>query len=121
MLIPILIVRDMAEAMSFYTSVLDFRVAFAWPEERAIYAGLLRGADEMHIALATQEGHYGHGSAIVLCDDVNSTFESFKARGLVAPTRAGSPVHHAPVDQSWGTREVYIDDPSGDTLVFQQR
>lgn len=121
MLIPILSVRDMAEAIGFYTGVLDFRVAFAWPDERSIYAGLLRGADEMHLALATPGGRYGHGSAMVLCNDVDAAFESFKVRGLVVPSRAGSPVHEAPLDQTWGTREVYIDDPSGNTLVFQQR
>lgn len=121
MLIPILSVRDMVEAIRFYTSVLDFRIAFAWPDESPIYAGLMRGADEMHLALATPDGHYGHSSAMVLCEDVDAVFESFKARGLAVPSRAGSPVHEAPLDQSWGTREVYIDDPSGNTLVFQQR
>lgn len=121
MLIPILSVRDMDEAVGFYTNVLDFRVAFSWPDERAIYVGLIRGADEMHLALATPDGRYGHGSAMVLCDDVNATFELFKTRGLAIPSRVGSPVHEAPLDQSWGTREVYIDDPSGNTLIFQQR
>jgi len=121
MLIPILGVRDMAEAINFYTGVLDFRVAFAWPDERAIYAGLIRGADEMHLTLAAPGTPFGHCSAMVICDDVDATFESFKARGLAVPTRAGSPVHEAPLDQSWGAREVYIDDPSGNTLVFQQR
>lgn len=121
MLIPILSVRDMAEAISFYTGVLDFRIAFAWPGEHAIYAGLMRGADEMHLALATPNDHHGRCSVMVLCEDVDAVFESFKARGLAVPSRAGSPVHEAPLDQSWGTREVYIDDPSGNTLVFQQR
>lgn len=121
MLIPILSVRDMNEAVSFYTDVLDFQVVFSWPDQHAIYAGLIRGADEMHLALAMQGGRYGHCSTMVLCDDVDAVFESFKARGLVVPTRAESPVHEAPLDQSWGTREVYIDDPSGNTLVFQQR
>lgn len=121
MLIPILSVRDMAEAIGFYTSILDFQMAFAWPDESAIYAGLMRDADEMHLALAAPGGRHGHCSAVVVCDDVDATFDSFKARGLVTPSRAGSPVHEAPLDQSWGTREVYIDDPSGNTLIFQQR
>ncbi|MBE1162509.1 bleomycin resistance protein [Dyella acidiphila] len=121
MLIPILSVRDVTEAIGFYTGVLDFRVAFAWPEQRSIYAGLVRGEDELHLALAAEHGRHGHGSAVVLCDDVDALFASFKAKGLALPSRAGSPVHEAPLDQSWGTREVYIDDPSGNTLVFQQR
>lgn len=121
MLIPLLIVRDVPEAIAFYTGVLDFELAFTMPEEAPFYAGLTRGADEMHLNLAPDEGRYGHCTAIVLCDDVDALFASFVARGLSVPSRAGSPVHEGPLDQSWGTREVYIDDPSGNTLVFQQR
>ncbi len=121
MLIPILIVRDMSEAIAFYTHVLDFQFAFAWPDEAPIYAGLARGADEMHLALTPGADRYGHCSAMVLCDDVDALFATFTARGLAVPTRPDSPVHEGPLDQSWDTREVYIDDPSGNTLIFQQR
>jgi catechol 2,3-dioxygenase-like lactoylglutathione lyase family enzyme len=121
MLIPILSVRDMAEAVAFHTRVLDFALAFAWPEEAPIYAGLTRGADELHLSLAQAPGQYGHDSAMVLCNDVDAVFATFCARGLSVPTRPESPVHEGPLDQSWGTREVYIDDPSGNTLIFQQR
>ena len=51
----------------------------------------------------------------------DARFAAFRARGHALPPRPESPVHDGPVDQSWGTREVYIDDPSGNTLVFQQR
>ncbi|WP_250627959.1 bleomycin resistance protein [Pinirhizobacter soli] len=121
MLIPILSVRDVAEAIAFYSGVLDFQIAFAWPDEKPIYAGLVRGGDEMHLTLAPQADRHGRGSAMVLCDDVDALFESFRARGLTIPVRPESPVHEAPLDQTWGTREVYIDDPSGNTLIFQQR
>jgi catechol 2,3-dioxygenase-like lactoylglutathione lyase family enzyme len=121
MLIPILIVRDMAEAIAFHTDILDFRLSFTWPEDAPIYAGLIRGADEMHLSLTPGSGRYGHCSAIVLCDDVDALFDMFTARGLSVPTRPDSPVHEGPLDQTWGTREVYIDDPSGNTLIFQQR
>jgi catechol 2,3-dioxygenase-like lactoylglutathione lyase family enzyme len=120
-LIPMLIVRDMPEAIAFYTRILDFDLASASPSEAPFYAVLTRGADEMHLNLTPGEGRFGHCSAIVLCDDVDALFASFVARGLSVPSRADSPVHEGPLDQSWGTREVYIDDPSGNTLVFQQR
>ena len=29
-------------------------------------------------------------------------------------------VHEGPIDQSWGTREVYGDDPDGNTLRLTQ-
>ncbi|MEC4592527.1 MULTISPECIES: VOC family protein [Nitrospirillum] len=120
MLIPVLIVRDMAEALTFLTQVLDFDLVRSFPAEAPFYALLNRGTDELHINL-TPDGRYGRASIIVLCDDVDGLFASFTARGLVAPTRANSPVHEGPLDQTWGTREVYIDDPSGNTFIFQQR
>lgn len=121
MLVPILPVRDMAEGIAFYTRVLDFTLDFAWPEEAPIYAGLMRGSDEMHLNLAREGSRFGPCSAMVLCADIDALFAMFRARGLPVPTRPESPVHEGPLDQSWGTREVYIDDPSGNTLIFQQR
>jgi catechol 2,3-dioxygenase-like lactoylglutathione lyase family enzyme len=121
MLIPILVVRDMREAIAFYTRVLDFGLRFTWPDDAPCYAGLVRGEDELHLNLTPGEGRFGHSSVIVLCEDVDAAFAGFVARGFAPPTRPESPVHEGPLDQTWGTREVYIDDPSGNTLVFQQR
>lgn len=121
MLIPIFVVRDMAEAIAFHTQILDFQLAFGWPAEAPTYASLTRGADELHLVLTPGEGRYGHCSAMLLCDDVDALFARFEARGLVTPPRPDSPVHEGPLDQTWGTREVYIDDPSGNTLILQQR
>lgn len=121
MMIPVLIVRDMQEAIAFYTQVLDLELSFAWPDAAPCYAGLLRGADELHLNLVQEGRPCGHCSAIVLCDDVDAAFSSFVARGLNVPSRPDSPVHAGPLDQTWDTREVYIDDPSGNTLIFQQR
>jgi catechol 2,3-dioxygenase-like lactoylglutathione lyase family enzyme len=121
MLIPVLIVRDMPEAIAFHTGVLDFELAFSTPPEAPFYAILSRGADELHLNLTHEQKHFGQSSSIVLCDDVDALFASFVARGLSVPTRENSPVHDGPLDQTWGTREVYIDDPSGNTIIFQQR
>ena len=121
MLIPILVVRDVQEAIAFFTRVLDFELRFTWPEATPIYAGLARGADELHLNLTPGEGRFGHCSVIVLCDDLDAEFAGFVARGFKPPVRPESPVHEGPLEQTWGTREVYIDDPSGNTLVFQQR
>jgi catechol 2,3-dioxygenase-like lactoylglutathione lyase family enzyme len=121
MLIPVLIVRDMPEAIAFHTGVLDFELAFATPPEAPFYAILRRGADELHLNLTHEQKHFGQSSSIVLCDDVDALFASFVARGLSVPARENSPVHDGPLDQTWGTREVYIEDPSGNTIIFQQR
>jgi catechol 2,3-dioxygenase-like lactoylglutathione lyase family enzyme len=121
MLIPVFTVRDMPEAITFLTHVLDFELAYALPEEAPFYAVLTRGPDELHLNLTPGEGGVGHCSAIVLCDDVDALFASFTARGLSVPARPDSPVHEGPLNQTWGAREVYVDDPSRNTLIFQQR
>lgn len=121
MMIPVLIVRDMQEALAFHTGILDFELAFVSPSQTPFYAVLTRGADELHLNLAHTPGRHGQASAIVVCEDVDAAFASFVARGLSVPVRSESPVHEGPLDQSWGTREVYIDDPSGNTIIFQQR
>jgi catechol 2,3-dioxygenase-like lactoylglutathione lyase family enzyme len=121
MLIPTFIVRDMEEAIAFHTEVLDFEVAFVMNEAAPFYAVLTRGADELHLSLHSGRGPCGHGSAIVVCENVDALFAAFRARGLTVPVRPESPVHESPLNQTWGTREVYIDDPSGNTLCFQQR
>lgn len=121
MIIPVLFVRDVPEAIAFLTGILDFELVFASPQEAPIYAALMRGTDELHLNLMPPQRRSGPSSAMVVCGDVDALFASFLARGLSVPTRADSPVHEGPVDQSWGTREVYIDDPSGNTIIFQQR
>ncbi len=121
MLIPTFTVRDMAEAITFHTGVLDFQLAFVLGEAAPFYAGLTRGGDELHLSLHSGRGPCGHGLAIVVCDDVDGLFAAFRARGLMVPVRPDSPVHEGPLDQTWGTRELYVDDPSGNTLCFQQR
>jgi catechol 2,3-dioxygenase-like lactoylglutathione lyase family enzyme len=121
MLIPTFVVGDISAAVTFYTGILDFQLASPLPDGSTFYAVLTRGRDELHLSLPSGRGGHGNCSAIVVCDDVDGLFASFRARGLSVPTRPDSPVHDGPLDQTWGTREVYIDDPSGNTLCFQQR
>jgi hypothetical protein len=57
-----------------------------------------------------------------LTDDVDALFRTFRMRGLKTPGNPEAPgaVHEGPIDQSWGTREFYVDDPDGNTLRFIQ-
>ena len=120
MLIPTFAVTDIRRAAEFYTQVLDFTLAHVMTPEQPFYAILTRGDDELHICLPTRR-EAGGISAIVICEDVDGLFATFRARGLKPSERTDSPVHQGPLDQTWGTREVYIDDPDGNTLCFQQR
>ena len=67
------------------------------------------------------DGEFGQAIA-VLTDDVDALFRKFRTRGLQTPGNPEAPtaVHEGPIDQSWGTREFYVDDPDGNTLRFTQ-
>ncbi len=119
MIIPTLNVSDMARALDFYTGVLDFAAGYAWPEEAPAYAVLLRGDDELHLSAFGNRSD--RASAIVVVAEIDGLFAMFRARGLDGSHKPDSPVHQGPLDQTWGTREFYADDPDGNTVVFQQR
>ena len=55
--------------------------------------------------------------------NVAELFRRFRERGLQTPGNPEAPehVHEGPIDQSWGTREFYVDDPDGNTLRFTQQ
>ena len=53
-------------------------------------------------------------------DDLDALFRKYQSRGFSVPVRPESPVHSGPTDQTWGTRELYVDDPDGNTLRFTQ-
>lgn len=52
------------------------------------------------------------GVANFLVDDVDQLHTEFAGRGV--------PIALAPVDQTWGTREMYVKDPDGNALRFSQ-
>jgi catechol 2,3-dioxygenase-like lactoylglutathione lyase family enzyme len=120
-MVPILHVTDMAAALAFYTGVLDFRQVSAWPSKDApAYCTLKRGGDELHISTLAGDSPGGRQSVGVRVRGIDRLFAKFKARGLDGSHKPDSPVHQAPFDQTWGTREFYADDPSGNTLRFMQ-
>lgn len=66
----------------------------------------------------TGDGEFGQ-AVVVMIEDIDGRFLKFLSRGLIPPDR-DSPVHQRPVNQTWGTREFYVDDPDGNTLRFTQ-
>ncbi len=109
----------MVRSLAFYTDVLDFCLVHAWPDSEARYAVLTRGGAELH--LSGFGGKPFGVSVIMVVSDVDLLFAKYQARGLQPSSKPASPVHQSPIDQTWGTREVYIDDPDSNTLILQQR
>jgi catechol 2,3-dioxygenase-like lactoylglutathione lyase family enzyme len=106
--------------VEFYTTILDFvRVDGDEALTDPGFVALLRAGDALFLSSHSGDGAFGQ-AVVVMTEDIDALFSTFIRRGLVPPQR-DSPVHHGPTDQSWGTREFYVDDPDGNTLRFIQR
>lgn len=120
-IIPVLRARAMREMVAFYTQVLDFTCVGVWPNDSDPSFGvLMRDGFELHLSSHSGDGVFGTAVAVIVAD-VDALFAAFCARGLDGSAKPQSPVHQGPVDQTWGTREFYADDPSGNTVRFIQR
>jgi catechol 2,3-dioxygenase-like lactoylglutathione lyase family enzyme len=121
-IIPQIRCSRFAEAFEFYTKILDFEYVDGDDpkKEGAAFCVLSRQGDE--IFLCNYDG--GTRSVIaVMTDDVDGVFRKFRARGLQTPGDPNVPaeeVHQGPVDQTWGTREFYVQDPDDNSLRFTQ-
>ncbi len=119
-LIPVVRCSHFRTSVAFYTRVLDF----AWLDGDREYADpcmavLQRGGARLILSSHAGDGEFGQ-AIVVTADAVDALWASFLARGLRVPEERASPVHHGPLDQTWGTREFYVDDPDGNTIRFVQ-
>jgi catechol 2,3-dioxygenase-like lactoylglutathione lyase family enzyme len=121
-IIPTVRCRSMRKSLAFYTSVLDFqRVDGDDALDDPSYSMLARDGD--HLILSSHRGDGKFGQAVVVTTpNVDELFRKFRTRGLRTRGNPEAPkqVHEGPIDQSWGTREFYVDDPDGNTLRFTQ-
>jgi len=110
----------MRASLDFYTRILDFELVESDGDlSGPSFCVLKRDADLMFLSSHRGDGEFGQAVA-VLVDDVRGLWQKFRARGHKPPGNPDSPVHEGPTDQTWGTREFYIDDPDGNTLRFVQ-
>jgi catechol 2,3-dioxygenase-like lactoylglutathione lyase family enzyme len=115
--------RNMKASLAFYTGVLDFeRVGDEYDLADPSFSVLSRNGDRLLLSSHSGDGEFGQ-VIVVTTDDVDAVFRKFRGQGLRTPGNPAAPehVHEGPIDQSWGTREFYVDDPDGNTLRFIQR
>lgn len=121
-IIPTVRCRNMKTSLDFYTRVLDFeRADGADGVEDPAFTVLARGADRLFLSSHRGDGAFGQ-AIVVTTDDVDGLVRRFRDRGLRTPGNPEAPgeVHEGPIDQTWGAREFYVDDPDGNTLRFVQ-
>ncbi len=111
--IPLLHVSNAHAAEDFYCNRLGFRREFAHRADDAkpdpCYMGLTRDGVWLHLSSFSGDGVSG-GVANLLVEDVDELHAEFLAKGVRIAT--------GPVDQTWGTREMYVKDADGNCLRF---
>ena len=117
---PVIKVSDLQRSLDFYTRVLDFKRKWIGYEEQEMANGVIDLAlDTAELQLSRHAGDGVFGSVNrVFVDDVDERYATFRARGLDTTQRPDSPLHTAPVDQTWGYREFAVTDPDGNNLCF---
>jgi catechol 2,3-dioxygenase-like lactoylglutathione lyase family enzyme len=120
-IIPTVRCRQIKTSVGFYTKVLDFDCVEHAGDDDPSFSVLMRGGSLLILSSHRGDGAFGQ-AIVVVTDNVDAVFQRFRARGLKTPGNPDAPtaVHEGPIDQSWGTRELYVDDPDGNTLRFVQ-
>jgi uncharacterized glyoxalase superfamily protein PhnB len=117
-IIPLVHCKNMQTAINWYTQTLDFGVNFTTGAIDPSFTVLYRQGAYLHLSSHTGDGVYGTAFSIIVTD-IDELFTKFKLRGLKS-SKPDSPVHQGPLDQTWGTREFYAEDPDGNTARFIQ-
>jgi len=109
----------MEASIAFYTKVLDFDCVEHGGNGDPTVSVLMRGGALLLLSSHGGDGTFGQ-AIVVVTDNVDALFHKFRARGLKTPGNPDAPaeVHEGPIDQSWGTHELYVNDPDGNTLRF---
>ena len=106
-LTPILYVRDLVEAMSYYTEKLLFDRLWQWGDPPSFGAVRLGGA-EIFFCLHGQ-GQPGTWLCIVV-ENVDDYFQRI--------SQLGAEVIYGPADEPWGLREIHVRDPNQHVIRF---
>ena len=122
--VPVLYSSDIERSLGFYTGVLEFELRYPEYRELSLRSGVIDlVCDGAIVQLSRHMGFQPTASSVNLemetPQQVDEAFARYTARGLDQSHRTTSPVHVAPLDQTWGTREVYVDDPDGNTLCLR--
>lgn len=111
--IPVLHMTNADAAEAFYCRLLGFRREFEVPASETqrdpCYMGLARDGAVLHLSSHAGDGVTG-GVVYFTSDDVDALHAEFVAKDVR--------IHIAPVDQTWGMRELYVRDPDANSVRF---
>jgi len=109
-IVPVIKSSDLQRSLHFCTELLDFERKWPGHEDREIAIGvvdLVRDCAELQLSRHSGDGVFGSVNRVFV-DDVDEHYVTFRTRGLNTMQRPDSPIHTAPVDQTWGLREFAV-------------
>ena len=112
--IPVLQVTSSERAQAFYCGQLGFTLEFTYRPFGTVdpcYMGIVRDGVMVHVSSFSGDGMKG-SVGVILCDDVNALHAEYTAKGVAIDT--------GPIDQDYGTREMYVKDEDRNCLRFTQ-
>lgn len=117
---PVLGVRDVKQAVDYYTRVLGFACPNGVfegvaPGEGGVYAIVTRGSVDIHLQIRRRnvfasERERIESDVYVFVPDADAVFEELKTTGAV--------IHRQPEDAPYGLRDFVVEDLEGHRLVF---
>jgi catechol 2,3-dioxygenase-like lactoylglutathione lyase family enzyme len=119
-IVPVIKCSDLQRSVDFYTVTLDFERKWPGNDEREMANGVIdlsRDGAELQLSRHAGDGVFGSVNRVFV-NDVDERYITFRRRGLDTTQRPESPIHTAPVDQTWGLREFAVTDPDGNNLCF---
>jgi uncharacterized glyoxalase superfamily protein PhnB len=107
-------VKDCAEAIRYYCSVLGFKKDFddaVLGRDKTLFAGVSRG--ECQITLNQHDRQEYRATVGCEVDDVDRLHDEYRSRGVT--------ITLAPQDEPWGDRHMAISDLNGHEIHFSSR
>ena len=117
--VPVLFVRDVAEAANFYQGKLGFRIDFLHGKP-PFYGSVSRDGACLHLRFVHQKSNFAEFAAsegglilaMVSVTNVKALFHEYEARSVEFAQRL--------VRQAWGGLDFCVRDPDGNVISFVQ-
>lgn len=113
--VPLLHVSNAAAAVDFYCNQMGFKLEFTHRADEAkldpCYMGITRDGIWMNLSSFSGDGVCG-GVVNLMVDDVDGLHAELVKKGVAIAVE--------PVDQTWGSREMYVRDPDNNCMRFIQ-
>lgn len=111
--IPVIHVDNSEKALSFYCDKLGFTLVSTYRPAQAdpAYCVLSREGATFHLSSFSGDGVAGN-ILMLRVDDIHALYDELSAKAV--------DMGQGILQQTWGTEEIYIRDPDGNSVRFQQ-